>query len=285
MLKRIDRIQITARDAEAVAARWTEVVDAVVTGRDSVPALAARRVVIQAGASELEILQPTGEGPVADHLTSGRGGVFAAGVATGDLDALAASLGRNGVEPLRLEGQLFLPGSALGIPGLDMLVSPHVERAPVGLLAEFYEVTHLTADAAHASAAIARLFALDARFFVAIRSETYGYDGALTLFRPDALHRIETIHPYERGKTMARYFDRFGPSLYMCYAETDDLPRVRERLVRVAPQGWTGSVTNDDGLFIHPKTLGGVMVGVSRRSFAWTWSGHPDRVTNVSGVR
>ena len=28
--------------------------------------------------------------------------------------------------------------------------------------------------------------------------------------------------------------------------------------------------------------LDGVMIGVSRTSFAWTWSGHPDRVNQVA---
>jgi hypothetical protein len=34
-----------------------------------------------------------------------------------------------------------------------------------------------------------------------------------------------------------------------------------------------------DQVWIHPPTLGGVMLGVSRPSMAWMWSGHPERVT------
>jgi hypothetical protein len=116
---------------------------------------------------------------------------------------------------------------------------------------------------------------------VPIRSERFGYDGELTLFRPDALHRIETIHPYDGNKTMGRFFGRFGPALYMCYGETARLPELRARLEATAPDGWTGSRTDDDVLFVHPKTLGGVMLGVSRTSYAWSWSGHPERVVAV----
>jgi hypothetical protein len=145
-------------------------------------------------------------------------------------------------------------------------------------MSNLYEVTHLTADPAGAAARFAELFGLDAAAFVPIRSEAYGYDGTLTLFRPDALHRVEVIHPYDAAKTMGRYFGRFGPSLYMCYGETDALPRLRERLEALAPDDWTGSRTDDDGLFVHPKALGGVMLGVSRTTYAWTWSGHPERV-------
>ena len=131
---------------------------------------------------------------------------------------------------------------------------------------------------AGAAAEFARLFALDKQNFVPIRSENFGYDGTLTLFDSNALHRIETINPFERTKTMGRYFERFGPTLYMCYAETDRLPELRERLKALAPRDWTGSDADPNGLFVHPRALGGVMLGVSRESYAWTWSGRPDRV-------
>lgn len=278
MLERIDRVTLTARDAAAVAGRWCQLLDAVVDRRDGVPALSARRIVIRLGDSEVEILEPTGEGPVAEHLASGRGGVFAAGACVRDLGALERSLASKGIAARRLAGQLFLDELTLGVPGLRMVLSPSTSRDRVGLFTCLYEVTHLTGDAPHTAQTLAMLFGLDRRAFVPIRSEQFGYDGSLTLFRPDALHRIETINPYDRNKTMGRYFGRFGPGLYMCYAETDDLPKVRERLERLAPHDWTGSKADNNGLFIHPKALGGVMVGVSRTSYAWTWSGHPDRV-------
>ena len=37
-------------------------------------------------------------------------------------------------------------------------------------------------------------------------------------------------------------------------------------------------VTPVDNLFLHPGALHGVMLGISRSSFAWTWSGCPERV-------
>ena len=145
---------------------------------------------------------------------------------------------------------------------------------------QLYEVTHLTPDAAGAAARIAALFGLDAGHFVPIRSENYGYDGSLTLFDPDRLDRIETIHPYDAEKTMGRFFAKGGPCLYMCYCEADDVGAVRERLLEHAPRAWTGTREgqNPDGLFIHPRALGGAMLGVSRTTHAWTWSGSPARV-------
>jgi hypothetical protein len=277
MLNRVDRIQVTTHNAQAVAERWCRLLDCSVAGNDEVEALNALRITVHLGDSLVEILEPTAPGFAQDHLASGRGGPFSIGVTSDDVVALRKHLSSVGIEGLALAGQLFLHESHLNIPGLNVLISPHEERASVGLMKNLYEATHLTADAPRAIADIARVFALDAQAFVPIHSDQYGYDGALTLFDSNELHRIETIHPFDEAKTMGRFLDRFGPSLYMCYGETDDLGAVRERLKLLAPDDWTGTDDNDDGLFIHPRALGGVMVGVSRTTHAWTWSGYPER--------
>ena len=93
-----------------------------------------------------------------------------------------------------------------------------------------------------------------------------------------------TITPFDTTKTMGRFFTRRGPSLYMCFAEADDLPALRARLRDHAPADWTGPPDGPlDTLFIHPKALGGVMMGVSRTTFGWTWSGRPERVVAALG--
>lgn len=281
MLHRVDRVQITAHNAQAVADRWCQLLDCELVGVDEVEALHAKRITLSVGDSLVEILEPTGPGFAQGHLDLGRGGPFSVGVSADDVGALREHLGSLGVEGIALGEQLFLHETHLGIAGLNVLVSPHAEREPIGLMKNLYEATHLTLDAPRAIADIARIFALDADAFVPIHSDQYGYDGALTLFDSNELHRIETIHPFDKTKTMGRFIERFGPSLYMCYGETDDLGAVRERLKSVAPDDWTGSDDNDDGLFIHPKALGGVMMGVSRTTHAWTWSGYPERLQGL----
>ena len=281
MLNRIDRVLIAVTNADAVARRWVELLDARIDRTDEVPALAATRVVISVGDAEVEILQPAGPGPVAEHLSAGRGGPFAAGVATDDLDSLRAHFDACGVVPVDLGEQLYLNATALGIPGLDLVVSRHQPRDRVGLMSNLYEATHLTDDPDGTCSRLAEVFGLAQEQFVPISSDAYGYAGFLTLFDPAALHRIETIHPQDAEKTMGRYFGRFGPSMYMCYGETDDLPGLRERLIELAPDDWTGSIDDPNGLFVHPRALGGVMLGVSRSSYAWTWSGSPDRVSGL----
>ena len=277
MLTRIDRVLVTAHDAAAVASRWVELLDAQKLREDTIAPLAAKRIVLGVGDAELEILEPTGAGPVARHVAAG-GGAFAAGVATRNIHRMRRRFAEAGIVPTQFGQQFFVDGGRIGVPGLNVVVSPHVDRPRYGLLTNLYEVTHLTGDPNTAAAAIARVFDLKARNFVAIHSAAFGYDGVLTLFDPDALHRIETINPFDRTKTMGRYFDRYGPRLYMCYGETDRLPELRNRVKKLAASDWTGSDTDQNGLFVHPRALGGVMLGVSRDSYAWTWSGRPDRV-------
>jgi hypothetical protein len=277
MLTRIDRVLITARDAAAVAKRWIELLDAQLVRQDEIAALGAHRHVVAVGDAEVEILQPTAPGPVARHLEGG-GGPFAAGVATRHIHQLRRRLAEAGIVPTHFGDQFFIDAGRLGIPGLNLVLSVERQRERVGLMSNLYEVTHLTDAPAAAAARLAQLFALNPANFVPIRSDNFGYEGSLTLFDSQALHRIEIINPFDRAKTMGRYFERFGPSLYMCYGETDRLAELRERLQRLAPKDFTGSDDDPNGLFVHPRALGGVMLGVSRTSYAWTWSGYPNRV-------
>jgi len=277
MLNRVDRIQMSAHNALAIAGRWCELLDAVILDEDNVAALSAHRVTVQLGDSLVEILEPDGSGIVQEHLEGGTGGPLALGVTTDDRVALSSHLESLDIHGIVLGDQLLLRPEALGIPGLSILVSPEEDREPVGLLKNLYEATHLTDDAPRSTSEIARIFGLDDAGFVPIRSDNFGYDGTLTLFDSNRLDRVETIHPFDDTKTMGRFFKRFGPSMYMCYGETDDLGAVRERMKSLAPDDWTGSDDDNDGMFIHPKALGGVMLGVSRTTHAWTWSGYPER--------
>lgn len=271
----IDRIQIAVADRAASAQAWQRLLDAALLREDRVRALGCRRSVLGVGTSEVELLEADGAGPV-----SAAGlGLFAAGVGAGDLVALRAGLEAQGVTGVEEAGQLHLAPEALGVPGLRLVVSPLAPRERQGLLERLYEVTHLSADAPRDTACVAERLGLDAGAFVPIRSESYGYEGTLTLFRKGRLDRIEVIHPFDLGKTMGRFFARRGPSLYMAYAETDRADEVRARVLELAPRDWTGPRDGaPDNLFLHPKALGGVMLGVSRTSYAWTWSGAPERV-------
>ena len=57
-----------------------------------------------------------------------------------------------------------------------------------------------------------------------------------------------------------------GDSLYMCYAETDDVGAIMRRLgrhhARFTPRGGD-PLTERDGLWIHPSALSGLLLGIS----------------------
>ena len=273
---RIDRIQLVVSNRPSVAAAWQRLLDAAVVREDRVATLGCQRTVLAVGSSEVELLEVDGPGSVRQAGP----GLFAAGFASRDIVALGERLESLGVE-IESEGdQLFVAPDALASPGLRVVLSPAASRSRQGLLSRLYEVTNLVSDPDSCCDRFAMLFGLDRAGFVPIRSENYGYDGTLTLFEPGELDRVEVIHPHDTEKTMGRFFTKRGPCLYMCYGESDRCDEIRERARAQAPSDWTGS--NDDrpvdGLFLHPSALGGVMLGVSRLSYAWTWSGSPERV-------
>lgn len=272
----VDRIQLAVHDRPAAAAAWVKLLDAAVVREDRVAALGCRRTVLAVGTSEVELLEADGPGPVHEAGP----GLFAAGFATGDLPGLTDHLRSHGVELASEGDQVFIAADALDSQGLRVVLSPAAERSRQGLLSRLYEVTNLVQHPKAWCERFAKLFGLDIGTFVPIRSENFGYDGTLTLFRAGELDRVEIIHPYDLDKTMGRFFAKRGPCLYMCYGESDRADDIRERARTHAASHWTGPDDDKavDGLFLHPSSLGGVMLGVSRTTYAWTWSGSPDRV-------
>jgi hypothetical protein len=245
MLRRVDRVQAVVADRRATAAAYRRLLDAEVAREDRVRLLGARRAVLRLGCSEVELLEPDGSGVAAEFFSRTKGGLFAAGFATADIAQLRAHLHERRVPVAEERGQLFLSPAQLGLPGLQTVVSTDREPSRAGLVRHLYEVTLLVQDFSSVVQQAAATFALDPTHFVPIRS-----------------------------------FAKRGPAFYMCYCEADDLRPIRERLHEHAPNGWTGPDDSapPDNIFIHPAVLGGMMLGVSRTTFAWTWSGHPERV-------
>ncbi len=283
MLTEVDRLLVATPDAAAGVSAWKRVLGAEEVRRDSVPGLGAVRTVVRAGRSDVEFLQPDGTGPIADALARrGRAHVWAAGAASTD-PAAAARIARSAGARVEAEGDRYHVELEIEGAPIRFVVSPEAERQPAGRLDFLYEATVLAADQAGAVAKIRDAFGLDETGFTTITSELFGYTGVLTLFRPGQLHRFEVITPIDPTKTMGRYHSREGASFYMGFAEAPDLT-VIEAAIPVGgvtidrPDGRSPSL-NPDQVWIHPPTLGGVMLGVSRPSMAWMWSGYPDRVT------
>ena len=285
MLTEVDRLLVATPDAAAAAAAWRTVLGAEEVHSGPAPALGAHRTVVRAGRSDVEFLQPDGTGAIADALSRrGRAHVWAAGAASPDPGAVAgtarAAGARVGSEGDRVHVELEIEGAPI-----RFVISPEAERAPAGRLDFLYEATVLAADQAGAVARIRDAFGLDESVFTTITSEMFGYTGVLTLFRAGQLHRFEVITPIDRDKTMGRYHAREGACFYMGFAEASDLLDIERQIppggVTIdRPEGRRIDQTPDQ-VWIHPPTLGGVMLGVSRPSMAWMWSGHPERVVPV----
>ncbi|HVN87444.1 MAG TPA: hypothetical protein VMW17_21630 [Candidatus Binatia bacterium] len=275
MLTHVDRVQLVVANRREVAGAYQRLLATEVVRDDRVRSLAAHRTVLRLGRSELELLEPDGAGITADFLSQTGGGMFAAGLATADVAALKAHLQTSGATVSDEGGQLFL---APDDTGLRAVISANAHPSAIGLVTRLYEATLLVPDFRAASSQTAARFALDPSHFVPIRSEQFGYEGTLTLFRSGQLDRIEIVTPNDPTKTMARFFAKRGPCLYMCFAEADDLAPIIARLREHAARDWTGAPDETNSLFIHPKALGGMMMGVSRTTVAWTWSGHPEWV-------
>ncbi len=276
MLKYVDRMLLAVRDSEAAADTFRDILGAECVREDTSKLLAARRTVVQAGISQFELLEPAGEGTVAAHLERWGEGILGVGFSTTDLSALSRRLSERGITYSEEGGRLFIASDQT--PGMNVVLSPHEERSPVGLVKWLYEVTNVVDDHQQAAAFYADAFGLDASKFSPIASERYGYSGQLLLFNPpQQLDRIELSQITEPSRAMGRFQARRGQSIYMGYVETDDVAAVQSTLeARGARYAGRTDDPNPEGLFIHPTALHGMLMGVSRTNLAWTWSGHPE---------
>lgn len=283
MLERVDRMLLAVRDLEKAAETFARVLDARPVRETSSAHLGARATVLALGESEIELWQPEGPGPARTFLDRWGEGLLAAGYSSGRLDALAARLAQKGAAVVREGDRLYVPGDATG--GFPMAISPAAARSGTGAVSFFYEATHaLDADWRPVAARYADLFALDAARFSPIESRRFGYEGTLTLFDPPArLDRIELSQTFaDQPGAMRRFVEkRGGAGLYMCFAEANDFDALKARLIREGAQfaARAGDIAAErDGLWIHPRSLHGMLLGVSRATFAWTWSGRADLV-------
>ncbi|MGB3810254.1 MAG: VOC family protein [Parvibaculum sp.] len=288
MLTRIDRVQIAVHDAAAASRGWIDILGAEPAGQDRVDGLGAKRHRLRIGTGWIEFLEPDGTGPVAQAVGRRGAHLYAAGAATPELDRLAARLRAKKAAPLAEGGQLHLSEADTGIKGLRLVLSEDAALPVVGDVDFLYEATILSDDTQGVTRQMNELLGLDESNYTEIVSELFGYRGTLTLFEKNKLDRLEVIAPTVEGTTMERYFRRFGQSLYMAFAETSKMSLIEDR-ARAKGVGFTvdrpeGRAAHlpADQIWLHPGTLGGMMLGLSRPSMAWFWSGHPERVEAVA---
>ena len=285
----VDRITMVVTDRDAVAKCWQDLLLAEMVGERRSALLGGDATMLAFGSSLLELVQPDGDGAAAESLSraGGRSHLFAAGIAVSDLMALRANLLAHEIAYEVDDGQLLLFPDAVGIDGLHLTVNGMQARPKVGLVDYLYEATLLTDQVDQVCDQVKTVLNNNGDAFVPIQSDKFGYAGQLTLFRPGHLHRIEVIHPGKPGTTMQRFHQKFGQSLYMAFCESGDILEIERRALDMGA-GVTVDRPADraddqmpDQLWLHPAALGGMMLGVSRPTRAWNWSGAPDRVQPV----
>ncbi len=276
MLSYVDRIQLAVRDRKAAVRTWETVFGATVTDEGGSKVLNAHRTTVQAGDTLFDFLEPAGDGLVQAFAEQWGEGLYGVAFATPDVQAMAKHLDSQRVSFSPEKDALVLsPDATHGMPA--MIVPETAREHAGGVITHVYEVTNPVNDWQDTAALYTRIFGLDPTRFSPINSSAYGYTGTLTLFDPPTrLDRVE-ITQTAGGGAMDRFFQKRGPSLYMCYAETEDVVAFRERLTAAGVRFAGGeNQPADAGFFIHPSSLHGMLMGISRTNYAWVWSGRPE---------
>ncbi len=285
MLEHVDRMLLAVRNRRLASESFVKLLGAGWIRDEDSKHLNARASVLAIGASEIELWEPNtaSAGLVAAHLERFGEGLMFAGYATSRLAALTQKL-ITAAEPFVSEnGRIFI--SAETTFGFPMVVSNWQVRPRVGPISFFYEATNsLQTDWRIVARRYAELFGLDETRFAPIASAAFGYEGTLTMFDPvNRLDRIELSQTFaEKSGSMRKFVERRGgDSFYMCFAEVEDFEGLRDRLLAAGATltGRSGDAAKErDTMWVHPKNLHGMLLGISRTGFAWEWSGQPKRV-------
>jgi hypothetical protein len=284
MLDRCDRVQVAVADRHRAAEGYRRLFGAETVREDVSRHLGARRLVLALGESEIELCEPDGAGRTQAFISAWGESIMTAGYATVDVERLARRLEQLDVAVTREDGQLYF--GPPDTPGVPFVISPSTYRERVGRASFLYETTNtLVTDWRRAAAIYAGLFGLEPSRFCRIGSHRFAYEGTLTLFDPpNRLDRIELSQVTGGESAMGRFVARRGDSLYMAYVEVHDWPGIHAALMasgaRWTPRGKDAS-TEKDGGWIHPRELGGLLLGVSRTTLAWEWSGRKELVTTA----
>lgn len=273
MLETVGGVILAVPDTEAATERFDELFGARFAQVNDDPGIGAKFASLQCGRDFIHLAEPTGPGPIADHVERWGGGIVGVVFSARDVDAVAKKAEDAGVTVHRSDGAIRLDQEQTH--GLLTVVMPYAEREPVGALSFLYEVTHLVHDWKAVSDLWTKIFGLDGAKFSPISSKQYGYDGMLTLFDPPAkLDRIEVVTPYGDG-AMNRFFTKRGEGPYMFYAETHDRDALLKRLDAAGARYATGKDPKSS-VFVHPSATHGVLIGISPTDQAWVWSGRPE---------
>ena len=140
MLEQTDRLALAVRDADEAANSLNMIFDSVVVD-DSKDVIAnARRVTLQWGYDQLELYEPTGPGPVASFISSGKRGIFAGGFALKEPSILAEKIKQAGIKVSQQQDRFIIYPEDLR--GTGVILSPIRDREKVGLIDNIWQITY-----------------------------------------------------------------------------------------------------------------------------------------------
>ena len=264
MLEQIDRLALAVRDAHEAATSLNMIFDSVVVD-DSIDVIAnARRVTLQWGYDQLELYEPTGPGPVASFISSGKRGIFAGGFALKEPSILAEKIKQAGIKVSQQQDRFIIYPEDLR--GTGVILSPIGDREKVGLIDNIWQITYTIPNLDEGLNFYRELFSIQDTLTTYYTSKIWGYDGAIAWFHPRKgapLDSLEYLNPYEHEKAAGRFLaktENIG-GIYMASVHTDALPIVRERVLK-SGGGWQESPNAVSTGFIHPKRTYGLLLGV-----------------------
>jgi hypothetical protein len=260
MLECTDRLALAVHDVESAVDSFELIFDCVIVDDLFDAEACARRVTLQWGRNQLELMQPMGPGPVGDFLDSGRSGVFLGGFALQNPAELAEHMSRHDIQvyPQEHDRYVVFPNDC---DGIGIILSKIVERERIGLCDKIWQITYAVKNLHSSLEKYSRLFNLGDKFTNSYESDFYGYYGAITWF--DArdggrLDSLEYLEPKQPNTAVDRFVKRNGNGIYMASIEADDISQIMTRVTSTGT-GWTGT---EFGGFIHPKRLHGLLVGL-----------------------
>jgi hypothetical protein len=279
MMDRIDRVQVAVNSTKEAAKTFHRLLGTEIAREAPSRHLSAVRTILALGESEIELCEPDGAGLVADFIADRGEGLMTAGMSCAEPAKLAERIRSLGYSIYDDGNQFYLPADEhFGTPFVISQTRPLNRVGPVSFL---FEVTPVfLTDWRLVATHFAGLLGLDPSRFVQLQSKAFGYDGSLTMFKtPDRLDRLELAQVVRDDVPMARWVERNGDSLYMCSCETHDIKNLVERFMEAGvlwiPRG-TDMEKERDGFWTHPKDLHGLLMGVSRTTVPWEFSGHPE---------
>jgi hypothetical protein len=283
MLERVDRIQLAVADAADAALAFQDILGAEPAREETSDYLNARRTVLTPGTSEVELCAPLGAGIARAHLDRWGPGLLTAGFSVVSVAALRAHLFSEGVDFTKEGEQTYLEPTETA--GMRVVVSPGRDLA-----AARAHQPSLRGDQ-HAGVAVGGgRQALCAPLRPGSLTLLANYQRALRLHRhphplrparPPGSHRDLPGDPAgHRDGPLGRPARRLA-----LHVLRRDRRRGRRRAAphppgrALHPRGGDPAAERD-GLWIHPSALSGLLLGISRTTVAWEWSGQPERVVH-----